>query len=132
MGILSIFLSFGIPENLKELRNSSKLFEFLSNEIKTIFRINSIFCEPAHLASILSAAFFISLYNLTKKEVRLVKINTTAFEEEDFMLLTDLTDEEVEQLIRECHPITLQNIEDEPQLVIYFEQYKSMLLDTNI
>ena len=34
----------------------------------TGFRINSIFCEPAHLASILSAAFFISLYNLTKKE----------------------------------------------------------------
>ena len=31
-------------------------------------RINSIFCEPAHLASILSAAFFISLYNLTQKE----------------------------------------------------------------
>ena len=31
-------------------------------------RINSIFCEPAHLAGILSAAFFISLYNLTKKE----------------------------------------------------------------
>lgn len=31
-------------------------------------RINSIFCEPAHLASIMSAAFFISLYNLTKKE----------------------------------------------------------------
>jgi hypothetical protein len=34
----------------------------------TGFRINSIFCEPAHLAGILSAAFFISLYNLTKKE----------------------------------------------------------------
>lgn len=31
-------------------------------------RINSIFAEPTHLASVLSAAFFISLYNLTRKE----------------------------------------------------------------
>jgi hypothetical protein len=31
-------------------------------------RINSIFSEPTHLASVLSAAFFVSLYNLYRKE----------------------------------------------------------------
>lgn len=31
-------------------------------------RINSIFAEPTHLATVMSAAFFISVYNLIKKE----------------------------------------------------------------
>jgi hypothetical protein len=31
-------------------------------------RINSIFAEPTHLASVLSAAFFISLYNIFRRE----------------------------------------------------------------
>lgn len=31
-------------------------------------RVNSIFAEPTYLASTISAAFFISLYNLTRKE----------------------------------------------------------------
>jgi hypothetical protein len=40
------------------------------------------------------------LDNSIKKEVRIVRINTTAFEEEDFLLLTDLTDEEIEEVIK--------------------------------
>jgi len=32
--------------------------------------------------------------------IRIVEINTTAFEEENFVLLTDLTDEQIEEVIR--------------------------------
>ncbi|MCE3259870.1 MAG: hypothetical protein K0S12_1511, partial [Bacteroidetes bacterium] len=32
------------------------------------FRVNSIFAEPTHLAAVLSAAFFVSVYNLFRKE----------------------------------------------------------------
>ncbi|WP_317898618.1 O-antigen ligase family protein [Aurantibacillus circumpalustris] len=32
-------------------------------------RLNSIFAEPTHLATVLSAAFFVSFYNLLRKEV---------------------------------------------------------------
>src|SRR5690606_11935824 len=31
-------------------------------------RINSVLAEPTHLAGVLSPAFFISVYNLTRKE----------------------------------------------------------------
>ncbi len=31
-------------------------------------RINSIFSEPTHLAAVLSAAFFVSVYNITRRE----------------------------------------------------------------
>lgn len=31
-------------------------------------RVNSVFAEPTHLGSVLSAAFFVSLYNLIRKE----------------------------------------------------------------
>ena len=33
------------------------------------------------------------------KNLRLVNINTTAFSEEDFSLITDLTDDEIEKVI---------------------------------
>jgi hypothetical protein len=38
------------------------------------------------------------------EDIRVVEINTTAFEEENFVLVTDLTDEEIEEVIR---PIVL-------------------------
>ena len=38
------------------------------------------------------------------ENIRVVEINTTAFEEENFVLVTDLTDEEIEEVIR---PIVL-------------------------
>jgi hypothetical protein len=38
------------------------------------------------------------------ENIRVVEINTTAFEEENFILVTDLTDEEIEEVIR---PIVL-------------------------
>ena len=38
------------------------------------------------------------------EDIRVVEINTTAFEEENFILVTDLTDEEIEEVIK---PIVL-------------------------
>ena len=35
-----------------------------------------------------------------KKNIRIVEVNTTAFEEENFILLTDLSDEQIEEVIR--------------------------------
>ena len=35
-----------------------------------------------------------------KKKIRIVEVNTTAFEEENFILLTDLSDEQIEKVIR--------------------------------
>ena len=38
------------------------------------------------------------------EDIRVVEINTTAFEEENFILVTDLTDKQIEEVIR---PIVL-------------------------
>jgi hypothetical protein len=35
-----------------------------------------------------------------KKNIRIVEVNTTAYEEENFILLTDLLDEQIEEVIR--------------------------------
>lgn len=35
-----------------------------------------------------------------RKNIRIVEVNTTAFQEENFVLLTDLSDEQIEQVIR--------------------------------
>ncbi len=35
-----------------------------------------------------------------KKNIRIVEVNTTAYEEENFVLLTDLSDEQIEKVIR--------------------------------
>lgn len=35
-----------------------------------------------------------------KRNIRIVEVNTTAFEEENFVLLTDLSDEQIEEVIR--------------------------------
>ena len=44
------------------------------------------------------------------KNIRLVEINTTAFEEENIMLITDLTDEKIKKVII---PIVEQERNDE-------------------
>lgn len=43
------------------------------------------------------------------KNLRLVNINTTAFSEEDFSLITDLTDDEIEKVIE---PLVLAEREE--------------------
>ena len=35
-----------------------------------------------------------------RKNIRIVEVNTTAFQEENFVLLTDLSDEQIEEVIR--------------------------------
>jgi hypothetical protein len=44
------------------------------------------------------------------ENIRLVEINTTAFEEENIMLITDLTDEQIQEVIT---PIVLKERNDE-------------------
>jgi hypothetical protein len=46
--------------------------------------------------------------------IRLVEINTTAFEEENFLLLTDLTDEQIENAIL---PIVRKEREEEIEYI---------------
>lgn len=41
---------------------------------------------------------------MNAENIRLVEVNTTAYEEENFMLVTDLTDEEIQKVIQ---PIVL-------------------------
>tara|TARA_R110000868_G_scaffold353638_7_gene614830 strand:+ start:1705 stop:1938 length:234 start_codon:yes stop_codon:yes gene_type:complete len=43
------------------------------------------------------------------KNLRLVNVNTTAFSEEDFSLITDLTDDEIEKVIE---PLVLAEREE--------------------
>ena len=35
-----------------------------------------------------------------KKNIRIVEVNTTAYQEENFVLLTDLSDEQIEKVIK--------------------------------
>jgi len=42
--------------------------------------------------------------------LRLVQVNTTAFDEEDFLLVTNLTDEEIEKVIT---PIVMKERDEE-------------------
>lgn len=44
------------------------------------------------------------------ENIRLVEINTTAFEEENILLITDLTDEQIEEVIT---PIVLKERNDD-------------------
>ena len=53
------------------------------------------------------------------ENIRVVEINTTAFEEENFVLVTDLTDEQIEEVIR---PLVLgerNQIENDDNDVFY-------------
>ena len=48
--------------------------------------------------------------DINKNTIRAVEINTTAFQEEDFQIITDLTDEQIIQVIE---PIVMAEREDE-------------------
>ena len=72
------------------------------------------------------------------KNLRLVNINTTAFSEEDFSLITDLTDDEIEKVIE---PLVLAEREgdgeyDNDELVSalelkYPKNYIQMVVDAD-
>jgi hypothetical protein len=53
------------------------------------------------------------------ENLRLVNINTTAFEEEDFTLVTDLTDEEITDVITPLVEAERNDEEDEDESVFY-------------
>jgi hypothetical protein len=50
---------------------------------------------------------------ILKESVRLVRINTTSSDEEDFLLLTDLTDDEIQDIITPIIEAERENPEDE-------------------
>jgi hypothetical protein len=50
---------------------------------------------------------------ILKESVRLVRINTTSSDEEDFLLLTDLTDDEIQDIITPIVEAERENPEDE-------------------
>jgi hypothetical protein len=50
---------------------------------------------------------------ILKESVRLVRVSTTSCEEEDFLLLTDLADEEIEDIITPIVEAERENPEDE-------------------
>lgn len=53
---------------------------------------------------------------ILKESVRLVRVSTTSCEEEDFLLLTDLTDDEIQDIINPIVEAERENPEDE----VYF------------
>jgi hypothetical protein len=63
---ISYKVGFKPGYNLNWLFNKWSLGEALNST--SGFRINSVFSEPTHLGTVLSAAFFVSLYNLFSKE----------------------------------------------------------------
>jgi hypothetical protein len=50
---------------------------------------------------------------ILKESVRLVRVSTTSCEEEDFLLLTDLTDDEIQDIITPIVEAERENPEDE-------------------
>ena len=50
---------------------------------------------------------------ILKESVRLVRISTTSNDEEDFLLLTDLTDDEIQDIITPIVEAERENLEDE-------------------
>jgi hypothetical protein len=53
------------------------------------------------------------------ENLRLVNINTTAFEEEDFKLVTDLTDEQIREVISPIVEAERNDVEGEDESVFY-------------
>jgi hypothetical protein len=53
------------------------------------------------------------------ENLRLVNINTTAFEEEDFKLVTDLTDDEITDVISPIVLAERNDVEGEDESVFY-------------
>lgn len=52
------------------------------------------------------------------EKIRIVEINTTAFEEENFILLTDLTDEQIEEVLQ---PIVEKERNETDEAEFYYD-----------
>ena len=63
------------------------------------------------------------------EDIRVVEINTTAFEEENFVLVTDLTDEEIEEVIRPIVLAERNQIENDDDVFYDNETLVSALLE---
>ena len=61
--------------------------------------------------------------------IRVVEINTTAFEEENFVLVTDLTDEQIEEVIRPIVLAERNQIENDDDVFYDNETLVSALLE---
>jgi hypothetical protein len=63
------------------------------------------------------------------EDIRVVEINTTAFEEENFILVTDLTDEQIEEVIRPIVLAERNQIENDDDVFYDNETLVSELLE---
>jgi hypothetical protein len=63
------------------------------------------------------------------EDIRVVEINTTAFEEENFVLVTDLTDEQIEEVIRPIVLAERNQIENDDNVFYDNETLVSALLE---
>ena len=63
------------------------------------------------------------------EDIRVVEINTTAFEEENFILVTDLTDEEIQEVITPIVLAERNQIENDDNVFYYNETLVSELLE---
>ena len=63
------------------------------------------------------------------ENIRVVEINTTAFEEENFILVTDLTDEQIEEVIRPIVLAERNQIDDDNDVFYDNETLVSELLE---
>ena len=63
------------------------------------------------------------------ENIRVVEINTTAFEEENFILVTDLTDEQIEEVIRPIVLAERNQIENDDDVYYDNETLVSELLE---
>ena len=63
------------------------------------------------------------------EDIRVVEINTTAFEEENFILVTDLTDEEIEEVIRPIVLAERNQIENDDDVFYDNETFFGALLE---
>ena len=63
------------------------------------------------------------------EDIRVVEINTTAFEEENFILVTDLTDEQIEEVIRPIVLAERNQIENDNDVYYDNETLVSELLE---
>ena len=61
--------------------------------------------------------------------IRIVQVNTTAYEEENFVLLTDLTDEQIEEVIRPIVLAERNQIENDDDVFYDNETLVSELLE---
>jgi hypothetical protein len=63
------------------------------------------------------------------EDIRVVEINTTAFEEENFILVTDLTDEEIQEVITPIVLAERNQIENDDNVFYYNETLVSELIE---